>query len=135
MLQSLRVDQFKESLAEFLVTFWENNDLEEYRCSHEEADSRMLFHISKCSTPSNIFVRTVDTDVLIIALGSLHLLEEGKQIWMETGLVTNNTFRYISINQIHNHFGVEFCKALPAFHAFTGCDYTASFNRKVKLDH
>ena len=115
-LQSLRVDQFKGALVEFLVTFWESNELsfiigskkifvnsgdtcfsfcneggfmvkkieEEYRCSHEEADSRMLFHLSKCSTPSNIVIRTVDTDVLITALGSLHLLAEGKQVWIET---------------------------------------------------
>ena len=105
---------------------------EEYRWSHEEADSRMLFHLSKCSTPSNIVIRTVDTDVLIIALGSLHLLAESKQVWIETGLVTKNTLRYININQIHNHFGVGFCTGLPAFHAFSGRDYTASFNRKGK---
>ena len=161
----MRVDQFKEALVEFLVTFWESSELafiigskkifvnsgdtcfsfcneggfmvkkieEEYRCSHEEADSRMLFHLSKCSTPSNIVIRTVDTDVLIIALGSLHLLAEGKQVWIETGLVTKNTLTYININQIHNHFGVGFCTALPAFHTFSGCDYTASFNRKGKI--
>ena len=107
--------------------------IEEYRCSHEEADSRMLFHLSKCSTSSNIVTRTVDTDVLIIALGSLHLLTEGKQIWMESGLVTRNTLRYINIKQTHNHFGVGFHPALPAFHASSGCDYTASFNLKGKI--
>ena len=68
-----------------------------------------------------------------IALGSLHLLAEGKQIWIETGLATRNTLRYININQIHDHFGVGFSTALPTFHAFTGCYYTASFNRKGKI--
>ena len=87
----------------------------------------------KCSTPSNIVIRTVDTDVLIIALDSLHLLAEGKQIWIETGLVTKNTLRYININQIHDHFGVEFCTALPVCHVFSGCGYTASFSRKGKI--
>ena len=106
---------------------------EDFRCSHEEADTRMLFHISKVPSPSNIVIRTVDTDVLVIALGALHNLEEGKKVWMETGIVTKNTLRYISVNQIHESFGKEFCKALPAFHAFTGCDYTASFNRKGKV--
>ena len=75
----------------------------------------------------------VDTDVLIIALGSLHLLAEGKQVWIETRLVTKNKLRYININQIHNHFGVGFYTARPAFHAFSGCDYTTSFNRKGKI--
>ena len=160
-MQSLRVDQLKEALAEFLVTFWESNELafiigskkifvnsgdtcfsfcnedgfmvkrieEEYRCSHVEADSRMLFHPSKCSTPSNIVIRTIDADVIIIALGSLHLLVESKQVWIETGLVTKNTLRYINIKQIHDHFGVGFCTAFLRFHAFSGCDYTASFNQ------
>ena len=160
-LQSLRVDQLKEALAEFLVTFWESNELafiigskkifvnsgdtcfsfcnengfmvkrieEEYRCSHVEADSRMLFHPSKCSTPSNIVIRTIDADVIIIALGSLHLLVESKQVWIETGLVTKNTLRYINIKQIHDHFGLGFCTAFSRFHAFSGCDYTVSFNQ------
>ena len=160
-LQSLRVDQLKEALAEFLATFWESNELafiigskkvfvnsgdtcfsfcnengfmvkrieEEYRCSHVEADSRMLFHPSKCSTPSNIVIRTIDADVIIIALGSLHLLVESKQVWIETGLVTKNTLRYINIKQIHDHFGLGFCTAFSRFHAFSGCDYTVSFNQ------
>ena len=86
-LQSLHVDQFKEALVEFLITFWERNEFgfiigsniflisgdaccsfcnedglivkrteEEKRCSHEEADSRMLFHRSKCSNTSNIII-------------------------------------------------------------------------------
>ena len=71
---------------------------EEYRCSHDEVDSRMFFHLSKCSTPSNIVIQMVDTDVFIIALGSLHLLAEGKKVWIETGLVTKNTLRYINIS-------------------------------------
>ena len=160
-MQSLRADQLKEALAEFLVTFWESNELafiigskkifvnsgdtcfsfcnedgfmvkrieEEYRCSHVEAGSRMLFHPSKCSTPSNIVIRTIDADVIIIALGSLHLLVESKQVWIETGLVTKNTLRYINIKQINDHFGVGFCTAFSRFHAFSGCDYTASFNQ------
>ena len=106
---------------------------EEYRCSHVEADSRMLFHPSKCSTPSNIVIRTIDADVIIIALGSLHLLVESKQVWIETGLVTKNTLRYINIKQIHDHFGVGFCTAFLRFHAFSGCDYTASFNQQVNI--
>lgn len=29
--------------------------------------------------------------------------------------------------------GADLCKALPGFHAFTGCDYTAAFFRKGKI--
>ena len=35
---------------------------------------------------------------------------------METGLVTKNKLRYANIKQIHDHFVVGFCMALPAFH-------------------
>ena len=56
-------------------------------------------------------------------------------IWMETGVCTKNTLRYISINQICQAVGINDCKALPAIHAFTGCDYTASFSRKGKIRH
>ena len=48
---------------------------EEYKCSHEEADSGMFYRLSKCSIPWNIVIRTVNIVVLIIGLGSLHLLD------------------------------------------------------------
>ena len=80
---------------------------EEFRCNHEEADTRMLFHLSKLASPSNIVIRTVDTDVLVIALGELHKLEDGKQVWMETGITSKNTLRYISVNKIYDKLGVD----------------------------
>ena len=106
---------------------------EDLFCTHEEADTRMLFYVGKVDEPANVVIRTVNTDVLIIALGSLHLLHRNIQVWIESGLFTRNTLRYISVNQIFEKLGEDFCKALPAYHAFTGCDYTASFNRKDKM--
>ena len=49
------------------------------------------------------------------------------------GLHTNNTLRYVKKNKLHQELGNSFCVALPGFHAFTGRDYTASFNRKGKI--
>ena len=49
------------------------------------------------------------------------------------GLHTNNTLRYVKKNKLHQELGNSFCVALPGFHAFTGSDYTASFNRKGKI--
>ena len=48
---------------------------EEYKSSHEEADPGMFYRLSKSSIPSNIVIRTVNIVVLIIGLGSLHLLD------------------------------------------------------------
>lgn len=106
---------------------------QDYFCTHEEADSRMIFHLKQLNTPVNVVIRTVDTDVLIIALGCMHLLDPGKKVWLEAGLYTKNSLRYISINQLFQHCGESLCRALPGYHAFTGCDYTASFNRKGKV--
>ena len=116
-----------QAIDDNMVKLIENN----YWSTHEEADSRMIFHIGQLSSPANVVVKTVDTDVVIIALGCINQLQD-KNVWIEAGLQSKNTLRYISINQIFDHFGQSFCKSLPAFHAFTGYDYTSSFNRKGK---
>ena len=48
---------------------------------------------------------------------------------MESGVQSKN----ISINRLFDQVGEPLCKALPFYHAFTGCDYTSSFNRKGKI--
>lgn len=55
-------------------------------CSHHEADTRILFHISKLQENTNVVIRASDTDILIIAVGNMHKLPNGVQIWIETGL-------------------------------------------------
>ena len=53
---------------------------------------------------------------------------------MEIGVYTKITLRYVSINnQTSQAVGMNVCEALPAVHAFTGCEYTASFSRKGKI--
>jgi hypothetical protein len=106
----------------------------EYCCNHEEADSRMFYHLANILVPNKVVIRTDDTDCLIIALGCYHLYNQPDlKIWMEPGVQSNNTLRYISINQLHAALGESLCQSLPAYHAFTGCDYTASFSRKGKI--
>ena len=88
---------------------------EKFRCRLEEPYSRILFHLSKCCAPSSIVVWTIYTDVLINALGSLYFLWKGKQVWMEAGFVTNNALRYINMNIILDHFGINFCRSFQRF--------------------
>lgn len=101
--------------------------------SHEEADSRMAFHIhyitSSFESP-NIVVRSNDTDVLIILL--YHCSKLNANVWMDSGNDSNNTRRMIDLKKISTEIGSEMCEALPAIHAFSGCDYTAAFLRKGK---
>ena len=55
------------------------------------------------------------------------------KVWMDVGLSSNNTRRYIYISQLTHKLDSNVLKALPGINAFTGCDYTASFlQRKTK---
>ena len=102
-------------------------------CNHEEADTKILFYVGHLVAPNNVVVRTADTDFLIIALENMKKLPAGINVWLEMGLHTNNTLRYVKKNKLHQELGNSFCVALPGFHAFTGSDYTALFNRKGKI--
>lgn len=103
-----------------------------YFAKHEEADTRMLYHAGQLTRGTSIVIRTIDTDVVVIALGCFHHLKD-KNIWVESGVQSKNNLRYININKLYDHLGESLCKALPFYHAFTGCDYTSSFNRKGKI--
>ena len=108
-------------------------DVASLYCTHDEADSRMIFHAANISWPANVVLRTNDTDVLIIALGCMHNMPSKLQLWMEVGTYYSNNLRYINISSLAKHMGDTLCRAMPAYHAFTGCDYTASFYRKGKV--
>ena len=55
------------------------------------------------------------------------------KIWLEVGLESKNNLRFIFINKIFEKIGPLLASAMPAFHAFFGCDYLAAFSRKGKL--
>lgn len=40
-------------------------------CCHEEADSRIVFHLNKCKNNSKVLIKASDTDVLIILLDNI----------------------------------------------------------------
>lgn len=103
----------------------------EFECAHEEADTRIIFHLSKLEPGSNVVVKASDTDILIIVLGNMHHLKEF-EIWMKSTCSKQKQGNYIYCSRLAQNLGEELCRALPAFHAFTGCDFTASFYRKGK---
>ena len=95
-------------------------------CTHEEADTRMLlhaYHSSVCGA-RNVMIRTVDTDVVVIALSHFDSLGLN-ELWIAFGV--GDKLRYIAIHTIVTTLGIEKCKSLPFFHALTGCDTTSSF--------
>ena len=99
--------------------------------NHEEADTRMLLHAANASQSGigKVMIRTVDTDVVVIALGmfsSLNLSE----LWISFG--TGKNQRLLSIHSISDAIGATKCNGLPFFHAFTGCDQVSFFTGKGK---
>ena len=72
----------------------------------------MLLHVNYIPAPSDIVIRTVDMDVLIIALGVMGQIDPRKVLWLEAGVQGKNTLALCTL---------------------TGCDYTVSFSRKGKV--
>ena len=103
---------------------------------HEEADTLIAFHaVNICS---NIVVRASDTDVLIILIGMLgHQSPDERakrDIIMDCGMGNNR--RFISVTNIVSNLETVKCglsRAMPGYHAFTGCDFTAAFYRSVTV--
>ena len=86
-----------------------------------------MYHVRQLPSGTNV-MRTVDTDVVGVALECFHQLQD-KRIWVESGVLSKS----FSINRLFDQLGEQLCKALPFYHAFTGCDYTSLFNRKRKI--
>lgn len=104
--------------------------------THEEADTRIFLHAAdavQCGF-SRIIVRTVDTDVLVLAVSLVHKLQDGVEqsieLWVDFG--TGANLRYIAAHEIANALDSNGALALPAFHAFTGCDTVSCFYGKSK---
>jgi len=100
-------------------------------CTHEEADTRLLLHVHNAVKAGykRIAIRTVDTDVLVIAVSCWHSLQ-CVELWLAFG--TGKHFRFIPVHEIANALGPRKSRALPAFHALTGCDTTSAFHGKGK---
>eukprot|EP00794_Sanderia_malayensis_P001903 gene1903-2161_t len=100
-------------------------------CNHEEADTRLFLHAKHCSQEGNskVLIKTVDTDVVIIAIAKFTFLALD-ELWIEFGAGKNR--RWIPIHRIVKALGEEKCSALLYWHAFTGCDTVSSFAGKGK---
>lgn len=104
----------------------------EFECNHEEADTRLIFHMSKLRINSKMVVEASDTDVLIILLGNIHKLKHS-EIWLTSATSNLKDVSCVNCTSLSQNLGQDLCLALPGFHAFTGSDYTACFYRKGKI--
>ena len=103
-------------------------------CNHEEADTRMMVHAADAvkSGHRRILIRTVDTDVVVLAVWMAQELHEAvDELWLAIG--TGKSFRYIAAHKLAVSLGPDKSKALPVFHAITGCDTVSSFAGRGKI--
>ena len=95
-------------------------------CTHEEADTRLILHVSDCvrQGADKIIIRTVDTDVVVLAVSNFRRLGIS-EMWISFGV--GKQYRYIPIHDMVRALGDEKAQTLHVFHAFTGCDQTSAF--------
>ena len=91
----------------------------------------MILHVADAVNDSfqKILLRTVDTDVLVLAVAAASKLKI-QELWVAFGAAKH--FRYIPAHEIAASLGPTKSQALPIFHAYTGCDTVSSFNTKGK---
>ena len=93
----------------------------------------MFFDLKSIDPPLKVIIKTADTDCLIIGLACRLNYDNQIKVWIEGGTHTSNNICYINIDELYSHLGKILCKSLPAYHTFTGSDFTASFTRKGKV--
>ena len=106
-----------------------DNADQEILCHHEQSDSIQTTYTQQLNALVEVIkARTVDTDVVILAISSILRLKI-KELWLTFG--TSN-LRYIPAHEIAESLGPDKSKALPLFHAYTGCDIMSSFANREK---
>ena len=129
------IQSFIEATKELVVTDGEQvlyvpsqNDLHLLSpCSHEEADMHMLLHVAHAAQhgQQRIIIRTVDTDVVVLALMVSQTLPANTEVLLAFG--TGKSFRYLAAHRMSSCLGSDRSLALPMFHALTGCDTVSAF--------
>ena len=94
--------------------------------NHEEADTRIFLHAKHATASGHrlITIRTVDTDVVVIAIHVFRRLSI-EELWIEFG--TGRHKRWLPVHEYVANLGEDTCAALPFWYAFTGCDTVSSF--------
>lgn len=67
-------------------------EVQQLYCSHEEADTRIFYHLSSIPIGRNVILRTNDTDCLVIGLSVMEKVVS-VNAWIEAGLRSKNTLR------------------------------------------
>ena len=74
-------------------------------------------------------IQKSDTDVVVLAISIVTTLS-ACELWVAYG--TGKNLRYVAAHKIALKLGSEKSKALPMFHALTGCDTVSFFAGRGK---
>ena len=98
----------------------------------EEADERIFVHVINASKKFSwiILIKTVDSDVVVIAVSVFYRIPGLNELWIEFG--TGKSLKFIPVHEIAIKIGEAKSYALPFFHPLSGCDTTASVAGKGK---
>ena len=94
--------------------------------SHEEADTRLLLHAAHAARSQFVDVTIVseDTDVLVLYLAFKSFIPSSMFIKCSS----QTRVKYLDVSRMVERIGASTCKALPGFHAFSGCHTVSAFH-------
>ena len=105
--------------------------IQHLRSEQEEADTRMLLHSldARKRGETSTFIQSQHTDVLVLMLWTY------KRLCLDTTLTaeTEGKVRSTPLGPLYEVVGEDLVKALPGFHALSGCDQTGTINGKSKV--
>ena len=94
---------------------------------HEEVHTRMLLYVHHAAHHGHdkLLIRTVDTDVVVLAVSMVQSLGAQVELWLAFGI--GKQFQYLAAHKVANGLGSKKALALPMFHALTGCDTVSEY--------
>ena len=115
----------------YLITTHGSEEVPQLASSHEEADTRLLFHAAhaaECHYKAIIMVAE-DTDVFLLCLA----FNDNIQSSLYQKHKSNTRTCFIDIGKVAAVNGPDMCNAILGVHAFTGCDSVSSLAGKGKI--
>ena len=111
---------------------WESTEVVgDLQSTQEEADNRLLLHCKHASSEfPSVIIAAEDTYVFILCLAFQNVI--GCKMFIRCG--SSSRLRLIDVKKLASALGVDVCKALIGFHAFTGCDTVSAFSGRGKGD-
>ena len=99
--------------------------------SQKETDTRLLLHAARAARSQFVAVIIVseDTDVLVLCLAFKSFIPSSMLIKCSS----QTRVKFLDVSRMVERIGASTCKALPGFHAFTGCDTVSAFQGRGKV--